>query len=198
MWFKGTWLQRSEPSNHSHSLSVYQTTHGWLWLLKKTTSLQNHTSQFRFEFETFQLSGEKSSNSLFFSFCRRLNKNNVNEVSGSFSLTHLCVWLWGGGWSVPDESMNNTQAELADRKMYTLSFYMLNRFWSSLCSPLVCICSSEKLPRVSNVICSRLKQIPNPPLSFFFKGNVGAEVDWFMLITSRLQEKVYCLHTEVR
>lgn len=122
VWFKGTWLQRSEPSNHSHSLSVYQTTHGWLWLLKKTTSLQNHTSQFRFEFETFQLSGEKSSNSLFFSFCRRLNKNNVNEVSGSFCLTHLCVWLWGGGWSVPDESMNNTQAELADRKMYTLSF----------------------------------------------------------------------------
>lgn len=38
------------------------------------------------------------------------------------SPSHLCVWLWGGGWSVPDESMNNTQAELADRKMYTLSF----------------------------------------------------------------------------
>lgn len=101
VWFKGTWLRRSEPSNHSHSLSVYQTTHGWLWLLKKTTSLQNHTSQFRFEFETFQLSGEKSSNSLFFSFCRRLNKNNVNEVSGSFCLTHLCVWLWGGGMVGP-------------------------------------------------------------------------------------------------
>lgn len=39
------------------------------------------------------------------------------------SPSHICVFgSGGGGWSVPDESMNNTQAELADRKMYTLSF----------------------------------------------------------------------------
>lgn len=80
---------RATLANHNHSLSVYQTTHGRLWLLNKK-KLQNHSYQF--EFETCHISGEKSCTSFPFSSCRWRCKWGFQEAS----TWHMCVFDSGG------------------------------------------------------------------------------------------------------